>query len=342
MYIFRPLNLRELLSYIYLNPEAFLLAGGVTFLPSLKGPMRAQYLPEKLVDLTTVGELLKINKTMRYLDLGAALSLSRILGIRYHVVPIILHNALKSVSGPALRNLATLGGNICQASAYSSIIPALSVLDAHLEIRSYTAFRWEPISTFFKATVMPSDAKDARKAEAAKKSEVSLAAREAGSNTDEALAGVTSDEQKHTGQELTESMVKPAAARTSLARDEIVARIRVPLDNWNVQVFKKISTDFNSPQAGIIFCGLAQVAKGVIEDFRFSFGAVNRSVYRNRNLEKPFIGRKVPLQPKDIDFLKESLSEQLAPIADHAYTAAYRKKTAVKLIEWFLKSLKPL
>jgi CO/xanthine dehydrogenase FAD-binding subunit len=309
--IFRPTNLRELLSYIYLNPEASLVAGGIDFMHGDKTKSADFSLPEKLVDLTTVTELKKINKTMRYLDLGSGLTLSRILSIRYHVVPLLLHTALKAISGPSIRNLATLGGNICLASPYSNTLPALCVLDAHLEIRSYTSFRWEPVSTFMMGT-------------ATKQIKPSFA-------REELVARI----QPTSGQ-----------IRPTLARDEIVARVRIPLNNWNVQVFHKIGSNHNSSQAAVIFCGLAQITKGVIDDFRFAFGAINRVVYRNRHLEKPFIGRKVPLQQRDVEMLKKALEESLSegclqPMEDEVATCEYRKSTALKLIESFLKSLKP-
>ena len=92
-------------------PSVQILAGGTDLLPSLKQQLFA---PRHLVDLGGVRELRAILPADGGLQIGAMTTLtnlerSREVAQRYPV----LHEAVKTVASPVLRNMGTVGGNIC-------------------------------------------------------------------------------------------------------------------------------------------------------------------------------------------------------------------------------------
>ncbi len=75
----------------------------------------------------------------RILEIGAATTLARVAEIPE--LPPILREAIRSVAAPATRNIATLGGNICNASPAADSVPALAVLGASVVIQSLQGTR---------------------------------------------------------------------------------------------------------------------------------------------------------------------------------------------------------
>jgi len=92
------------------GPQAMLVAGGTDLLPNMK---RRQQMPQTLVSLRTV-EGLKTVANSTGLTLGAGLTLSEVV----RTAPVRAHypalwQAAQQVASPHLRNMGTLGGNIC-------------------------------------------------------------------------------------------------------------------------------------------------------------------------------------------------------------------------------------
>jgi 4-hydroxybenzoyl-CoA reductase subunit beta len=92
------------------GPQAMLLAGGTDLLPNMK---RRQQLPRTLVSLRNIAELKALN-IGGGLTLGAGLTLSEIVASpRVREGYPGLWQAAAQVATPPLRNMATLGGNLC-------------------------------------------------------------------------------------------------------------------------------------------------------------------------------------------------------------------------------------
>jgi len=85
------------------GPAAMLVAGGTDLLPNMK---RRHQTPKILVSLKGIDSLRKANGS-----LGAGLTLSDVLKIA--TVPTALRQAAAQVATPLLRNMGTLGGNLC-------------------------------------------------------------------------------------------------------------------------------------------------------------------------------------------------------------------------------------
>ncbi len=92
------------------GPGAMILAGGTDLLPNMK---RGQQMPKHLVALRHIRSLRDIRNGCG-LSIGAGLSLTRLLeneSIRRNYTA--LWQAANLIATPQLRNMATLGGNIC-------------------------------------------------------------------------------------------------------------------------------------------------------------------------------------------------------------------------------------
>jgi 4-hydroxybenzoyl-CoA reductase subunit beta len=85
------------------GPAAMLVAGGTDLLPNMK---RRHQTPKVLVSLKGIEALKKVNGT-----LGAGLTLTEVLETEN--IPTALRQAAAQVATPHLRNMGTLGGNLC-------------------------------------------------------------------------------------------------------------------------------------------------------------------------------------------------------------------------------------
>jgi CO/xanthine dehydrogenase FAD-binding subunit len=140
--IFVPASLRELHMLCEQYPDALLFAGGTQIMRSKPTS------PSNIISLNQIKDLLKIRRKENYLEIGACVTLSRILSLGAHVVPKVLYSALSGGVASSIRNLATIGGNICTASPISDVITPLILLDAKIEVRGSSGIHWYPLLRF--------------------------------------------------------------------------------------------------------------------------------------------------------------------------------------------------
>jgi len=154
--VFRPKSLGGTLRLYTRNPGALLYAGGTEIARRAQnGSGRPLNLPQKVIYLGNVRELTRISRGQRYLDIGSVLDLSRILSIGRNVLPPVLFETLSKIATPAIRNLATLGGNISLRTCRGDCLPALSVIDTQLELRTAGSTRWVQVGEFFDRRHLP-------------------------------------------------------------------------------------------------------------------------------------------------------------------------------------------
>ncbi|MBY5945607.1 FAD binding domain-containing protein [Photobacterium rosenbergii] len=70
---------------------------------------------------------------------------------QHPLVPSVLRQSVAKIAAPALRNRATLAGNICNASPAADSLPALYVLDARVVLSSIRGQREMPLEDFIMA-----------------------------------------------------------------------------------------------------------------------------------------------------------------------------------------------
>lgn len=173
-----------------------------------------------------------------FAEFGAEVTLSEIHALGRKRIPSILYDAVDSIANPFVRNLATLGGNICAQDMHHTLISPLLALDAQLEIYSLTDAQYVPFSKFVR---VPDKC--------------------------------------------------------------ILTRVRVPLTDWEIAVFKRLGPEHSLSEDSAAFTFLATTQKGVLADLRIAF--VSSIVLRSRELENTLIGSRLPLSEKAVDMLTE-------------------------------------
>jgi CO/xanthine dehydrogenase FAD-binding subunit len=106
------------------------MAGGTTVMPALQaGALEA----ERVVGLARAG-LDEIVRSNGHTSLGATTSLAAVADLGYPV----LSAAARAVGGPALRNMATVGGNLLAGPPYGDLGVALLALGAEVDLGGRT------------------------------------------------------------------------------------------------------------------------------------------------------------------------------------------------------------
>jgi CO/xanthine dehydrogenase FAD-binding subunit len=141
-----PTTLADLFEMQARYPDARLMAGGTDLLVHLR---KAALDTRALIGLERLAELKAIQVQSGQIVVGAAASLADVARhplIQRHCP--LLARAAATVGGPAIRNMATLGGNICTASPAGDTLPALYLLEARLDLAGPRGRRSMPIDAF--------------------------------------------------------------------------------------------------------------------------------------------------------------------------------------------------
>ncbi len=104
--------------------------------------------PPEMIFLNAVSKLNEISSKNNKICIGAMASMAEVAAHPY--VPEVLRQACQSVGSPALRNQATIGGNICTASPAGDSLCALYLCGAEVELRSCKNKRCLPIGDFIR------------------------------------------------------------------------------------------------------------------------------------------------------------------------------------------------
>jgi carbon-monoxide dehydrogenase medium subunit len=129
--------------------DALPIAGGQSLLVLLRNRLID---PQLLIDLQTVGGLQGVRHAANGLSVGA---MTTIHGLSSSAdvqtsVPILAQAASK-VGSTAIRNLGTIGGNLCHNEPGADLPPALLALNAAVELRSRKGTRTVPLHEFFRS-----------------------------------------------------------------------------------------------------------------------------------------------------------------------------------------------
>jgi CO/xanthine dehydrogenase FAD-binding subunit len=141
----RPTSLAEAVRLHAEEPEARLLAGGTDVLVQLRDGRRV---PPALIALSRVAGLAGIADEDGALIIGAATTVAD-LAARCPLA--VIAQAARAVGSPQIRNVATVGGNLCNASPCADLAPPLLVLDASVRLEGPEGRRSLPLEDFFEA-----------------------------------------------------------------------------------------------------------------------------------------------------------------------------------------------
>jgi CO/xanthine dehydrogenase FAD-binding subunit len=280
--IHTPFSLQELFGIWNRFPDAVPWAGG-TALGS--GNLSASFLslPQNAISLDRIEELRRITRTERYLEIGAMVRLNEITRLG-KIVPGVLTQTLLGAAGFPLRNLVTMGGLVCssvpaQAGAGMAAIPTAGrsfgaaasfiALDARFELRGAETSRWISAARFYSPGEHP-------------ELPVRTPSRRFGNR-------------------------KPPPAAETGAQRELLTRVRIPLDQWNYTVYRKLHGAEQSGTAVFI----ARMDKNMLTDLRVIFASSR--IIRSQAGETALTGKSLPLERRDVshfvDIWKAALEE---------------------------------
>ena len=143
---YRPATLEEAVR-IRAEEQAIPLAGGTDLMARRRRHSGlAPVFARPALFLAHLPELRIVSATSDVLTIGAAVTLTDLLADER--APGILREAVGRMASPAIRNVATLGGNVCNASPAGDTLPALYGLNARLVLVGPRGERRVPIEGF--------------------------------------------------------------------------------------------------------------------------------------------------------------------------------------------------
>jgi CO/xanthine dehydrogenase FAD-binding subunit len=273
IHIYQPSNLTTLLQQYRTMPKATVFAGGSYLLMN----EQEKYLSftRDIITVDGIDELKRISRTERYLEIGSAVTLNRLLEIGKHIIPRTLFLAIRQIASYQIRNRATLGGNLCVPDQRLDCYPVLLLMDVRVEVRSAAGSKWINLNQLV--------------------------------DSNNAL---------------------------SLSSGEIVTKIRIPTEQPDVQVYRKIGSRSLSPYTSLSFTGLAKIQKGSLNGFKFCFGGMKDVIVRNKQIEAELTGRKLPLSKKDISAVLEDFTKGLD--TGEGLVTDFQRDRMIALLAWFI------
>lgn len=149
MEAYRPLDLKEAL-LIRDEKDVYVLNGGTDLM--VKKKSQAGLVPEfdkAVMFISQIDELKKIYKDQEHTHIGSGCTFSQITESKE--IDNLLKEPAINIASPAIRNVATIGGNICNSSPAADILPALYALEAKLAVQSIKSKEIVGIQDFIKA-----------------------------------------------------------------------------------------------------------------------------------------------------------------------------------------------
>ena len=200
-------------------------------------------LGKNFLSVRNLPELSRLEKHERYFDFGPAITLSELEDVGRNNLPVVLYDAIKTVANPQIRNLATLGGNICTKKCKQTLYAPLLALDARLELQRGTEIVYVPFMKF-----------------------------------------------------------------TDIPAEYLLTKIRVPVEEWEVTVFRRLGSSniINDMSAAFVF--LANTQNGQISRMRIAYAG--QFWFRSIELENKLIGSHLPIPEKIIMELVEEAAIQ--------------------------------
>jgi carbon-monoxide dehydrogenase medium subunit len=124
---------------------------GATWL--LRAPIRGETLAGSYVAVSRLAELRAVDTTDAEIAIGAAVTHASLCTALHGIADCAaLVQAASGAANPAIREVATIGGNLCASSfAASDLAPALLALDAQVEIVRVSGAERQPIEAFLAA-----------------------------------------------------------------------------------------------------------------------------------------------------------------------------------------------
>jgi carbon-monoxide dehydrogenase medium subunit len=144
---FQPVSFEEALQALQeFQEDSRIIAGGTDLIPQMRQEARVK----ALVDITRIPGMNEIHHDHGTIRIGASVTHSQILRSRFirEKIPC-LWEAVSQIGSPQIRNIGTLGGNICNASPAADAVPPLLILEGTATITGRKGERSIPLGSFF-------------------------------------------------------------------------------------------------------------------------------------------------------------------------------------------------
>ena len=294
-------------------------AGGTDLLPSMRQKL---FEPEYVLDLRGVGELRGIrvqndgSVTIGALTALSAIEDSTLIAERYPV----LRAAARTVASPLLRNMGTIGGNICldtrclwynQSAAWRTSCGFCIKKDGDLcHVAPGGTKCWAAFSGDTPPALLCLDA------------EVEIASPHPSPKEGERVG--------HPGVRrvpISELYTSVGDGRLKIAKNEILTRVILPARTarWRGAYLKlRMRGSIDYPLAGV---AVAVKANGKIEAARLALTAVNPAPLLVKKVEEALVGKAVSeVTDKDIAEIGELAARTAKPLTTSALTPEYRRE----------------
>lgn len=127
------------------NPIIF--AGGTDLMVEhLRGSNLIAKFDRPVLFINYLDELKGIKEDENNIVIGALTTFDEI--IKSHLTPQVLKESASGIAGPPIRNIATIGGNICNASPSADSLPSLYAMDSILRLKNKDSQRDIKIKDF--------------------------------------------------------------------------------------------------------------------------------------------------------------------------------------------------
>jgi len=146
---FRPKSLTEACNMLQQHKDCALMAGGTDLLVEMKSGLRWYH--ENIISLADIKELSEIKESNDYIIIGAATTHNAIVNsslLKQHYPA--LPEASANVGTAQVRNIATIGGNICTAASCCDTAPVLLASNCTLELTDINGSREVSVNDFCK------------------------------------------------------------------------------------------------------------------------------------------------------------------------------------------------
>lgn len=142
----KPVSLQDAAKYKSKNPNARIIAGG-TDIHVLKNKRDITF--EEIIDVSDLLELKNIDIKDDFINIGAAVTIAEAENTFKTYFPEF-YNLLEYYASPQIKNIATLAGNIANASPVGDSIPFLMVMDSEVEVFGLNGKRKINLNNFYK------------------------------------------------------------------------------------------------------------------------------------------------------------------------------------------------
>ncbi len=127
-----------------------------------------------------------------------------------------------------------------------------------------------------------------------------------------------------------------AGGTLELEPGEVITRIRIPLQPWTLQLFRKFGSELAPDSEPLSFCGLVRTSNGIVEELRIIGSPGQPEAIRNKEMESELVGRRLPFGSRDIRTAIAAYDPKIEALS------AIQRDRFVRLVHSFLASIRPL